>query len=158
MELDGMMVLGVPVSIKRPNDAQSPMGMVGGAAGGAAPGAGGMLALPAMQVQATSSIVRIEELLRVDAGTTKEDYDDVVEDMNEGCGAHGKIKNVFIVRKEHGDAKPDLRAGDVFLQCSSIDDATKIMRAMGHRKYDGRQIQMKSFEDDKWYSLIKPLL
>merc|ERR1719460_3100706 len=160
LQLDGMMVLGVPVSIKRPNDAVSPVGMVGGMQPGMAmPAAGGMLALPAMQVQATSSIIRIEELLRVDASTSKEDYDDVVEDMNEGCGAHGKLKSVFMVRKEHENpAKPDLKAGDVFLQCGSIDDATKIMRAMGHRKYDGRQIQMKSFEDDKWYSLIKPLI
>jgi len=159
LQLDGMMVLGVPVSIKRPNDAVSPVGMVGGMQPGMAmPAAGGMLALPAMQVQATSSIIRIEELLRVEPGTSKEDYDDVVEDMNEGCGAHGKLKNVFIVRKEHSDSNPQLKAGDVFLQCSSIDDATKIMRAMGHRKYDGRQIQMKSYEDDKWYSTIKPLI
>jgi len=159
LQLDGIMVLGVPVSIKRPNDAVSPMGMVGGLAPGQAmPAAGGMLALPAMQVQATSSTIRIEELLRVDASTTKEDYDDVMEDMNEGCGAHGKLKNVFIVRQEHVAKKPELKAGDVFLQCSSIDDATKVMRAMGHRKYDGRQIQMKSFEDAQWYALIKPFL
>merc|ERR1719401_1532450 len=97
LQLDGMMVLGVPVSIKRPNDANSPMGMVGGLQPGMAmPAAGGMLALPAMQVQATSSIIRIEELLRVDGSTSKEDYDDVVEDMNEGCGAHGKLKSVFM--------------------------------------------------------------
>jgi len=159
LQLDGMMVLGVPVSIKRPNDANSPAGMVGGMEPGMAmPAAGGMLALPAMQVQATSSTIQIQELLRVDSSTSKEDYDDVVEDMNEGCGAHGKIKNVFMVRKEHADAKPELKAGDVFLQCGSIDDATKIMRAMGHRKYDGRQIQMKSFDDASWFSLIKPLL
>merc|ERR550537_1743324 len=150
------MVLGVPVSIKRPNDAGTGMGMVGGMQPGAAPG--GMLALPAMQVQATSSIIRIEELLRVDASTTKEDYDDVVEDMNEGCGAHGKLKSVFIVRKEHAAQKPSLNAGDVYLQCLSIDDATKIMRAMGHRKYDGRQIQMTSYEDAQWFTTIKPLV
>jgi len=159
LQLDGMMVLGVPVSIKRPNDGASAMGMVGGLAPGQAmPAAGGMLALPAMQVQATSSTIKIEELLRVDASTTKEDFDDVSEDMNEGCGAHGKIKNVFIVRPEHVAKKPELKAGDVFLQCASIDDATKVMRAMGHRKYDGRQIQMTSFEDASWYSLIKPFI
>merc|ERR1719252_403366 len=134
------------------------MGAIAGAPGMGMPAAGGMLALPAMQVQATSSTIQIQELLRVDASTSKEDYDDVVEDMNEGCGAHGKLKSVFIVRKDHADAKPDLRAGDVFLQCAGIDDATKIMRAMGHRKYDGRQIQMASFEDAEWYSKIKPLI
>merc|ERR1719159_254750 len=133
------------------------MGAVGGMQPGM-PAAGGMLALPAMQVQATSSTIQIEELLRVDANTTNDDYEDVVEDMNEGCGAHGKIKNVFIVRQQHAASKPELKAGDVFLQCSSIDDATKIMRAMGHRKYDGRQIQMKSFDDASWFSLIKPLI
>merc|ERR1712216_876912 len=102
LQLDGMMVLGVPVSIKRPTDGASPMGMVGGVQPGMAmPAAGGMLALPAMQVQATTSTICITELLRVDAGTAKEDYDDVVEDMNEGCGAHGKIKSVVIVRREH---------------------------------------------------------
>merc|ERR1719265_143582 len=157
LQLDGMMVLGVPVSIKRPNDGVSPMGMLNAMPPGMAmPQAGGMLALPAMQVQATSSIIRIEELLKVDASTSKEDYDDVVEDMNEGCGAHGKIKSVIIVRKEHESSNPaELKAGDVFLQCGGIDDATKIMRAMGHRKYDGRQIQMSSYMDDKWYSIVK---
>merc|ERR1711865_32635 len=150
LQLDGMMVLGVPVSIKRPNDGNSPMGMVGGLQPGMAmPAAGGMLALPAMQVQATSSIIRIEELLRVDSGTGKEDYDDVVEDMNEGCGAHGKMNKVFIVRPEMGSKDAEVKPGDVFLNCASVDDATKILRAMGHRKYDGRQIQMKSFDEDR---------
>mmetsp|Transcript_90028 Transcript_90028/g.155971 ORF Transcript_90028/g.155971 Transcript_90028/m.155971 type:complete len:335 (-) Transcript_90028:90-1094(-) len=159
LQLDGMMVLGVPVSIKRPNDGVSPMGMLNAMPPGMAmPQAGGMLALPAMQVQATSSIIKIEELLKVDASTSKEDYDDVVEDMNEGCGAHGKIKSVIIIRKEHEANNAELKAGDVYLQCGGIDDATKIMRAMGHRKYDGRQIQMSSFQDDKWYSIVKPLM
>lgn len=154
LQLDGMVVLGVPVSIKRPNDAVSPMGMVAGMQPGmAAPG--GMLALPAMQVQATTNIIHIEQILKVDSKTTKEDYDDVVEDMNEGCGAHGKLTNVFIVRPQH--EKDGLKAGDVYLQCVSMDDATKIMRAMGHRKYDGRQIQMKSFEEDKYNTVVKPL-
>merc|ERR1712190_320656 len=66
LQLDGMLVLGVPVSIKRPNDAASPMGMVGGMQPGMQMGqaAGGMLALPGMQVQATSNIIQIEEILR----------------------------------------------------------------------------------------------
>jgi hypothetical protein len=159
LQLDGMLCLGVPVSIKRPNDAVSPMGMINGLQPGMTMGGqGGLLALPGMQVQATSAIIRIEQILKVDGGTTKEDYDDVLEDMNEGCGAHGKIGGVFIVRPEHEAKTPELMKGDVFLKCASVDDATKVMRAMGHRKYDGRQIQMKSYEEDKYYSLIKPLM
>lgn len=159
LQLDGMLVLGVPVSIKRPQDATSPMGMVGGMQPGM-PGAapGGMLALPMMQVQATTTVIQIEQILKVDSKTTKDDYDDVLEDMNEGCGAHGKLKHVFIVRPEHNQKKPDLQAGDVYLQCGNTEDATKIMRAMGHRKYDGRQIKMVSCAEDKFDTLVKPLI
>jgi len=158
LQLDGMLVLGVPVSIKRPNDAVAPPGMLGAMQPGMAmPGQGPMLALPAMQVQATSPIIRIEELLKVDSKTSKEDYDDVVEDMNEGCGSHGKLVNVFIVRADTPKKNSEMGPGDVFLRCASVDDATKIMRAMGHRKYDGRQISMKSYDEDRYRNDIKPL-
>jgi len=156
LQLDGLMVLGVPVSIKRPSDGVGPMGMVGNAMPGQMP-VGGMLALPAMQVQATTSVIRIEEILKVDANTSKEDYDDVLEDMNEGCGAHGKVKKVVIVRPEHAKQNSSVNAGDVFLQCHTMDDATKIMRAMGHRKYDGRQINMKSHDEADFENKVRPL-
>eukprot|EP00929_Paragymnodinium_shiwhaense_P042327 TRINITY_DN2191_c0_g4_i1.p1 TRINITY_DN2191_c0_g4~~TRINITY_DN2191_c0_g4_i1.p1 ORF type:complete len:329 (-),score=114.15 TRINITY_DN2191_c0_g4_i1:191-1177(-) len=161
LQLDGMLVLGVPISIKRPTDSTSPMGSISGMqqgmAGGGA-GGGGMLALQGMQVQATSVIIHIEEILKVDSKTTRDDFDDVKEDMQEGCGAHGRISSVFIIRPEHNQRQPAVRAGDVFLKCGSVDDATKIIRAMGHRKYDARQIQMKSYSEDDYSRLIKPLM
>merc|ERR1712098_285457 len=102
--------------------------------------------------------IHIDQILKVDSKTTSEDYDDVLEDMNEGCGAHGKVKHVLIVRPEHVQKVAELQAGDVFLQIGSVDEATKIMRAMGHRKYDGRQINMKSCEESKFENLVRPLL
>jgi len=162
LQLDGMLVLGVPVSIKRPNDAVSPMGMLGGVPVGmqgvAVPGQGPMLALPAVQVNATSPIIRIDEILKVDEKTTADDYTDVVEDMTEGCGAHGKLLGVLIIRPEHAQGRPGLKPGDVYLRCSTTDDATKIMRAMGHRKYDGRQINMTSFDEGKFNTELKLLM
>merc|ERR1712228_713418 len=119
---------------------------------------GGQLALPAAQVNATSPIIRIDEILRVDDKTTKDDYTDVVEDMTEGCGAHGKLLGVLIIKPEHSNGRPGLKPGDVYLQCATTDDATKVMRAMGHRKYDGRQINMTSFEESKFMAELKPLM
>jgi len=162
LQLDGMLVLGVPVSVKRPNDAVSPILSLGAMQPGMHLGAmgGPMLALPPVVVTATSPIIRIEELLKVDEKTTKDDFDDVVEDMNEGCGAHGKLLSVFIVKPDQFQDRliTDANAGDVFLRCSTTEDATKIMRAMGHRKYDGRQISMKSFDEAKFNTDIKPLM
>mmetsp|Transcript_7235 Transcript_7235/g.20255 ORF Transcript_7235/g.20255 Transcript_7235/m.20255 type:complete len:329 (-) Transcript_7235:545-1531(-) len=161
LQLDGMLVLGVPVSIKRPNDSVTPMGMIGGVmmgGQGRMPGQGPMLALPAVQVNATSPIIRIDEIIKVDDKTTKEDYADVLEDMNEGCGAHGKVLGVLIIRPDHADGRAGLKPGDAYIRCGTTDDATKIMRAMGHRKYDGRQISMASFDEGKFNSELKPLM
>merc|ERR1719461_44842 len=137
------------------------MGMIGGVPvgmQGRMPGQGPMLALPAIQVNATSPIIRIDEILKVDDKTTKEDYADVIEDMNEGCGAHGKVLGVLIIKPEHADGRPGLKPGDAYIRCGTTDDATKIMRAMGHRKYDGRQITMTSFDEGKFNSELKPLM
>jgi len=109
-------------------------------------------------VQATSHIIHIEEILKVDSKTSRDDFDDVKEDMQEGCGAHGRVEKVFIVRPEHNQKQPALKPGDVFMRCGSVDDATKIMRAMGHRKYDGRQINMKSYSEDDYSRLVKPMM
>jgi len=162
LQLDGMMVLGVPVSLKRPNDAVNPVGMIGGVpvgmAGMAAPGQSPMLALPSVQVTATSPIILINEILKVDDKTTKEDYQDVQDDMTEGCGAHGKLLGVLIIQPELAQGRPGLKPGDAYLQCATTDDATKIMRAMGHRKYDSRQINMTSFEEGKFNAELKPLM
>ncbi|CAK9053653.1 Splicing factor U2af large subunit B (NpU2AF65b) (U2 auxiliary factor 65 kDa subunit B) (U2 small nuclear ribonucleoprotein auxiliary factor large subunit B) (U2 snRNP auxiliary factor large subunit B) [Durusdinium trenchii] len=115
--------------------------MIGGVpVGMQMPGQGGMLALPSAQVSATSPVIRIDEILKVDDKTTDDDYNDVKEDMAEGCGAHGKLVSVAIVKPHHAQGNATLKPGDVFLQCSTTDDATKIMRAMGHRKYDGRHV------------------
>jgi len=162
LQLDGMLVLGVPVSIKRPNDAVSPMGMIGGVPigmrGVAVPGQGPTLALPAIQVNATSPIIRIDQILKVDDKTTKDDYTDVVEDMKEGCGAHGKVLGVLMITPELAQGRPGLKPGDVYLQCQTTDDATKIMRAMGHRKYDQKQIVMTSFDEGKFNTELKLLI
>merc|ERR1711972_1010414 len=51
-----------------------------------------------------------------------------------------------------------IKPGDVYIQCHTTDDATKIMRAMGHRKYDGRQINMTSFEEGKFNAELKHMM
>jgi len=162
LQLDGMLVLGVPVSIKRPNDAVNPMGMIGGIPVGmrgvAVPGQGPTLALPAIQVNATSPIIRIDQILKVDDKTTKDDYQDVVEDMKEGCGAHGKVLGVLMITPELAQGRPGLKPGDVYLSCQTTDDATKIMRAMGHRKYDSKLINMTSFDEGKFNTELKLLM
>jgi len=164
--LDGMLVCGVPITIKRINDSVSPLASIGNIRPGmpppapGMPGGGGMLALPGVLATATSKIIVIKEILKQGPDTTEDDYKDVTEDMNEGCGAHGKLNKALIIRPNNKIQLPgpEYNIGDVFLECASIEDATKIMRAMGHRKYDGRQINMKSFDEDQFQRTVKAVV
>lgn len=159
--LDGMMVCGVPITIKRINDSVSPLASIGNIRPGMPPAPGmpgsAQLALPAVMPTANSQIIRIAEILKPDANTAAEDYTDVMEDMQEGCGAHGKLIKVCIIKPADKIKLPgpDYNIGDVFLECVSVEDATKVMRAMGHRKYDGRQIEMKSFDKGIYDRTVK---
>merc|ERR1711937_1119774 len=71
-------------SIERPNDGVNPVGMIGGVPVGMNVAGQNMLALPPVQVTATSPIILINEILKVDEKTTKDDYTDVCLDMTEG--------------------------------------------------------------------------
>ena len=51
----------------------------------------------------------------------------------------GAVASLFCAPSFTGQGNATLKPGDVFLQCQTTDDATNIMRAMGHRKYDGRR-------------------
>jgi splicing factor U2AF subunit len=162
--LDGLLVCGVPITIKRINDSVSPLASIGNVRPGQMPPGpgmpGSMLALPGVLATATSRIVVIKQILKYEGSTTEEDFKDVVEDMQEGCSAHGKLNKVLMIRP-HNKAQlpgPEHNIGDVFLQCVSIEDATKIMRAMGHRKYDGRQIAMSSFDEDAFLRTVQAVI
>jgi len=165
LQLDGLLVLGVPIQMKRPNDSMGPLLMLndltrGTQQLGAMPGAVTPASVPLPQVLPTAStnIIKIDRVLLYDEKTTKsEDFDDVVEDMKEGCAPHGKILSAFVVRPFHKDkmASDDVQIGDVFLDCGSSEIATKIMRTMGQRKYDGRNVAMKSFDQARYDAVIK---
>merc|ERR1719409_2161056 len=79
LQLDGLMVCGVPVTIKRINDTVSPLAAIANAAGArpgmpgvpGMPGTGAQLALPAVLPSATSKIIRIEGILQYDAKNTQ---------------------------------------------------------------------------------------
>ncbi|CAD7939371.1 unnamed protein product [Amoebophrya sp. A25] len=161
--LDGMLVNGNPVQIKRPNDSSVAARNIPGVAPGAVAGAPLAIAAPPV---CTSRIVQISDALQYDPySTVHEDFIDTVEDMVEGCSQHGKINaaNTRIIKQEHLQLLLDaaladhVQIGHVFLEFLSMGDASQVMMKMQNRKYDGRFLRYQSFPEDKFYAHIVPL-
>jgi len=151
LTLDGLMCLGVPIVIKRPNDFL---------------GNPQLLALtqdsgnPA-QVTVQSKIVEVAEVANPNADP--DEFNDVHDDMLEGCGAHGKVQKSIIVTsaiKWKPGFPPAAPIGSVYLEFTSNDEAENCIRKMSHRKYDGKPITMGScpeslWEELKWWAVEK---
>lgn len=93
-----------------------------------------------------------------------EEFAEVLEDMAEGCAAHGKLNpaNSKIIRPQHieslrGVGELSVHVGHVFLEFHSIGDANAALQKMINRKYDGRFLKFISYEEDKFYSVVVPL-
>jgi len=141
--LDGLMCLGVPITIKRPNDFL---------------GNPQLLALTqqdgAPQTNVQSRIVEVAEV--ANASADADEFNDVHDDMLEGCGAHGKVVKSLIVTpklKETSGFPQQASLGSVFLEFTSNQEAENCIRNMSHRKYDGKNIAMASCPDNLWNEL-----
>ena len=80
IKMDGMLVLGVPINVKRPNDTNVQRDLMAGTTAAGGPMAISNVAAPVC----TSRIIRIDDAI-VDAQADDEDFDDTLEDMMEGA-------------------------------------------------------------------------
>lgn len=143
LTLDGLVCLGVPIVIKRPNDFLGNPQLLALTQGGAETGD--------KQPSAESRIVEVVEV--AEAHADSEEFADVLEDMVERLGQHGKIhKSVIItpsLKREEGF--PDAVAtGSVFLEFGTIEEADTCIRKVSGVKYDGKPITMASCAEPQW--------
>jgi len=192
LTMDGMMCLGVPLKVSRPNDystattqqsqAMAIMGqqsaqllqmqqagvpvtpematsMVGVIPPPPIPGASdAMCPLPAPKGPAClSRVIRIIEVIYADTVEEMTDYEDVLDDVKQGCDQHGRILNAIIITP---DIRGDLpyKLGDVFLEFENISAADVCLSKMAGRKYEGRPIDLVKVEMSEFERNIRPLL
>ena len=85
-----------------------------------------------------STVVAFSNMgLTVEELADDEEYENIMEDMQEECGKHGEISTVIIPRPaKDGDASaPGI--GKVFVQYVSVDAAMKARDALNNRKFGG---------------------
>lgn len=145
LSLDGLVCLGVPIVIKRPNDFLGNPQLLALTSGG-----DGANNLPC----ANSRIVEVVEV--AEANADADEFADVLEDMAERLGQHGKILKSLIVtpsvKRENGFPQ-NAAIGSVFLEFGTVEEADTCIRKVSGVKYDGKAIKMASCADNVWDTL-----
>lgn len=143
--------------------------------GGMNPMMGGMRALPTLHTQfgmkgnntaptqlmapipvVDSPIVKIHEVFTVDADSDAGDFKEVLDDMKQGCSAHGTLLSAIIVTPPMASQIPGSKVADVFLQFDNNQGAGMCIGKMTGRKYDAKPIQIETFSEAEWAQFVKP--
>lgn len=74
---------------------------------------------------------------------TKEDYDLIRQDMNEGCSECGLVEKVTIFERNE--------QGAVAIKFSTIEAALRCVELMNHRWYDGRELRAEFYDGSTDY-------
>lgn len=161
LTMDGMLCLGIPLKVSRPNDysttssAQTQaMSMMGQQAAAMLIG---QLTPMAAQAPGTSRYVRIVQI--VDASTMKdaEDYDDLLEDVKEGCERAGKVLSGIVITPENKGSTP-FELCDIILEYGTPAEVEACILSMSGRKYMGKPIIIVRLEETIFAQHVAPLL
>jgi len=187
LTMDGMMCIGVPLKVSRPNDystattqqsqAMAIMGqqsaqllqmqqagvpvtpematsMVGAIP---PPPVSSDMIGPPKNNNCISRVIRILEVVYSDSVEEITDYDEVLEDVKQGCAQHGRVLNAVIISPEN---KGNLPYGlcDVFLEFENIAGAEVCLSKMAGRKYEGRTIELVKVEMAEFEQNVRPLM
>ena len=159
LTLDGVLIMGNPISIKRPSDYQAPI------LPGFLPGQMMPAILPAAlslpEVKATSRIVRMVRVLPLTDDTDNDDFLDVTDDMMDEGKKCGELIQVVMSRADVPDpatGEAMLNAGDAFLEFADLESAEKCFKTLRGRKYEGKVVTMVSVDEEIWQASFLPVL
>jgi len=94
-------------------------------------------------VETPSNIVALKNMLTLEDLQSDEGYDEVLEDTKEECGKFGVLNNVVIPRCGSG-------VTTIFLEYSTLDDATKAIVGLAGRTFDGRKVEASFYNKSKF--------
>jgi splicing factor U2AF 65 kDa subunit len=163
LTLDGMHVMGIPITIKRPSDYALPI-MPASMLVGQIPalGTSADAALTGPETAPSSRIVMLVKILHASDQTESDEFLDVIEDMKEGVSKFGGIVNkVMMARTDILDPSSGgviLSCGDALLEFPDLDRAGQFVKSMKGRKYDSRPVSLTTVDEQQWQNLLLPIL
>lgn len=101
------------------------------------------------QLYLPTKVVCLRQAVSADELKDDEEYEDILEDMREEGGRHGKLVNVVIPRPG-ADGQLDEGVGKVFLTYADTDGSIKARVALDGRKFGGNHVVAVYYPEDKF--------
>lgn len=89
------------------------------------------------------NVVTLEEL------KDDEDYEDIVDDMNEECGKYGRVSSIEVPRPVPGQDVGGI--GKVFVEFAALGDAIKATNGLSGRKFAQRIVMTTYYDEEKYH-------
>eukprot|EP01055_Gregarina_sp_Pseudo9_P000768 Gregarina_sp_Pseudo_9__767@NODE_1492_length_1552_cov_11_943159_g1382_i0_p1_GENE_NODE_1492_length_1552_cov_11_943159_g1382_i0NODE_1492_length_1552_cov_11_943159_g1382_i0_p1_ORF_typecomplete_len417_score66_20RRM_1/PF00076_22/0_00032RRM_1/PF00076_22/0_13Limkainb1/PF11608_8/0_02Limkainb1/PF11608_8/29HisKA/PF00512_25/0_27_NODE_1492_length_1552_cov_11_943159_g1382_i01851435 len=177
LTMDGMDCLGVAIKVSRPNDycsatqqqnpAMTLMGqqsaqmlqMQAGVPVSQLPGGALAAALgvaPELSDLSTSKVLCLKKIVLPTDVEDAEEYNEILEDIREGCEQCGKTVNSLIVTPKLEGKDILLDVGDVYLEFETARNADTCLSVMSERKYFERPIQAIKVSNETFTNRIVP--
>lgn len=157
LSLDGMVLMGNTLGVKRPSDYQAPL--LPGLMPGQMPVLPAISAVP--EVKATSRIVRMVKILPIDDDIENDDFLDVRDDMMDEGKKYGDLTRVLMARADVQDPNSGetlVNAGDALLEYSDLESAERFFEELRGRKYEDKVVTMVSVDEEQWQLNLLPVL
>lgn len=170
LTMDGMLCLGVPLKVSRPNDytttssAQTHAMTVMGQQAAAILMGGAAAAAPQQPPQpppgpppGTSRYMRIIQVVETAKIQSPEDYEDIYEDVKEGCSKFGEVTGGVIITPDNRGSSPYLLC-DVLFEFATAEACDNCIANMSSRRYEGKQITAIRLDAEEVETFVIPLI
>merc|ERR1712004_111875 len=98
---------------------------------------------PPTEVLCLMNMVAPEEL------TDEEEYEDILDDVQEECGRYGGVRSIEIPRPIKGVEVPG--CGKIFVEFNSVVDCQKAQQALTGRKFSNRVVVTSYYDPDRYH-------
>jgi len=105
------------------------------------PSEGGSVSKAKSDTVKVTKVVELENMLTLQDLQNDEEFTEIFEDTKVECSQFGTVKNVVIPRSGPGVTK-------IFLEYASTDDATKAIRGLRGKTFDGKKVKANYFDEE----------
>ena len=104
--------------------------------------------------------MRIHQVVLPETVKEEDEYEDILEDVKEGCSEHGDtvLKALIVVPSNSAALECGFSAGDMLMEFGDASQLDNCIGRMAGRKYEGRPIHMVRMLAEEWASKVKQLL
>ncbi|EED17009.1 splicing factor u2af large subunit [Talaromyces stipitatus ATCC 10500] len=102
----------------------------------------------------TSRILQLLNMVTADELINNDDYEEILEDVQDECSKYGQVLDVKIPRPA-GGSRQSAGVGKIYVKFDSVESATNALKALAGRKFSDRTVVTtyfpeESFEVDAW--------